>query len=445
VTRSRRKRVTYEERLRGSSRDVDQWFHELALRSRLTARQHVRTLGRLCEVLGLSPPELVSIARKRDSSLKSKLVEYATALKARNVQESYIVRTFAVLRSWLKHNRVRFDRDDLFPKLVSTSTVRQERIPTPDELRQVLAHLTSRGRVCALLMAHSGLRPGAVGHYDGTDGLTLADLPELDLESFEFQRIPFLISVPSRLSKNRAPYSTFGSSESASAILAYLRERRDKFEESMTGSTPLVSVARQVKFGGAGAIEPVRYQPKFVTELNIAYDLRTALRRVFPHDTPRPYCLRSYFSSQMFAAEGQHRISATYREAMMGHTSGIDAVYNVRKGNHLVEDLRSAYAAAEEFLTTQQSSARDIEAKRVLDRMATLLGLDRDQLVDRLSTVVGEAKAAEPGANDGNASKAARKADQVVRPMSQLKTLVERGYKFVAQVGPEGVFDVPAG
>ena len=441
--RPRGNRGSYEQRLRSTYPKVDAGFREKALRSRLTARQQVRTLGRFCDQFQVDPIQLLTLARKDKSGRKEGLVGYAAELKKRNVQDAYIEGIFGTLKSWLRSNQVRFEDDELFPRLAVTRSVREERIPTSDGLRQILAHLSSRGRVCALLMAHSGLRPGVIGHYDGTDGLRLEDLPELDPATLEFHKLPFRILVPARLSKNHASFNTFGSAELASAVVAYLRERRDRFREKLAAESPLVSVARQVKFTGGGGMEEKRYEPKFVTGLNIGNDLRTALRRVFPIGTPRPYCLRSYFSSQMFVAEGNHRISATYREAMMGHTSGIDSVYNVRKGDHLVEDLRKAYAAAEEFLTTQQAPARDVETKRILDRMASLLGLNRDDLVQRLATMVGESSGERDSPAPSLPPRSGKRAEQIVRPMTELKTLLGQGYRFVQQVGSDAVFEVP--
>ena len=399
----------------------------------------------------MDPPSIPALAKKRRSEFKERMVGYATELKQRGVQDAYTARVFGVIKSWLKHNQVRFADDELFPVLAASRPVREEHVPTQEELRKVLAHLSSRGRVAALLMAHSGVRPGVIGHYDGTDGLRLRDLPELDTDTLEFVRHPFLIVVPEHLSKNHAGYRTFGGVELATAISTYLAERRDKFGERLNPDSPLVSVARQVRFTGGGGVEQLRYEPKFITELNLAAEIRTALKRVFPHDTPRPYCLRSYFSSQLFVAEGNHRVTATYREAWMGHTSSIDSVYNVRKGDHLVEQMRRAYAASEEFLSTQQKTAREVEARRVLDRVAAALGLSPDSLVERL----GGNDATEPEsqgdtpeeaprpAKDSQAQGGGRHGLQVVRPLAELRVLIEQGYRFVQAIGPDGVFEAP--
>src|SRR5208337_3179854 len=109
-------------------------------------------------------------------------------------------------------------------------------------LRRVLDRLSPRGRVMALLMAHSGLRPGVMGGYGGSDGLSLGDLPELKLgRRPSFGTVPFVIRVPARLSKTRKMYTTFGSQELASALLGYLDERHSQ-GEPLGPDSPVVTV-----------------------------------------------------------------------------------------------------------------------------------------------------------------------------------------------------------
>jgi hypothetical protein len=430
-----RVRESYEERLRKTYPAVEQWYREKALRSRLTAGAQIRLLGRVCDWLKLTPPQLVEEVRKNPARFKSRMVAYAEELKARHVQDAYLVRAFSTLNSWLHANKVRKVPEDLFPKLAPVRVVHQEVIPTQEQLREALAHLSLRGQVEALFMAHTGARPGVLGHYDGTTGLTLGDLPELDLGALEFTKLPFRVVVPAHLSKNHASYTTFGSSELASSIIRYLQERRDKFHEKFTSASPLVSRARQVKFTGGGDFEGKRYEPGFISELNIAAELREALRAVFPVDTPRPYCLRSFFSSQMFVAENQHRVSATQRESWMGHTSGMDAVYNVRKGDHLVETMRKAYADCEEFLTTQTRSAKEVRTDRLLERLGARLGLGKDEALSVVEGLLAEeVKAERPQQTPKTTRSESRRA---MMPGAEADTLIMDGWV----VGPSKLSD----
>jgi len=56
-----------------------------------------------------------------------------------------------------------------------TLIIRDEHVPSKEELDRILRMTTPRGRVSVALMAFSGLRPE---DHDGTDGLRLRDFVE---------------------------------------------------------------------------------------------------------------------------------------------------------------------------------------------------------------------------------------------------------------------------
>lgn len=66
-------------------------------------------------------------------------------------------------------------------------------------------------------MAFGGIRPGVIGNYEGTDGLRIADLPEMcfdnDHDTIGFDAIPTQVKVRSGLSKTRREYFTFMQSQ----------------------------------------------------------------------------------------------------------------------------------------------------------------------------------------------------------------------------------------
>ena len=66
-----------------------------------------------------------------------------------------------------------------------------------------------------MLIAFADLRPHTLGNHDGSDGLTLRDLPELEIEQGKvvFGKMPTMIIVRSNLSKTQQKYFTFLSEE----------------------------------------------------------------------------------------------------------------------------------------------------------------------------------------------------------------------------------------
>jgi hypothetical protein len=280
--------------------------------------------------------------------------------------DSYVANTFDGLRSWLEFNGVTFRQ---FPKLRvrQAESLSRERVPTPEQLRLILGALSPRGRVCALLMAHGGLRPGTLGNDGGTDGLTLGDLPDLRVSGHPRFDPPeghraFPVQVPSKLSKTAQGYVTFGTPEAADAILLYLGERQATGEE-LTAASPLVALSslgtRNTEGKGPGS---------FVTTKSVVMGIRKALQSVCPEGVRwRPYVLRSYCWTQLLIGRMDHDT----REAILGHDLGVSGRYHLRKhlADHVIEAMRTEYERAMGALLT----ARGAEERRTTDDFVRLL------------------------------------------------------------------------
>jgi hypothetical protein len=332
----------------------------------------------------LTPASLVELAKNRPDELRDLLIAYASYLHGLKKLDSYLAKTLKGVRDWLLFNNVDFRQ---FPKLrraYQAESLARERVPTPEQLRLILGALPPRGRVSALLMAHSGLRPGTLGNDGGTDGLTLADLPELTTSGrrprFDLPdgHMAFLVQVPSRLSKTAQGYVTFGTPEAADAILSYLGERQAAGEK-LAGASPLVALtslgARNTEGKGVGS---------FVTTKSVVLGIRRALQSVCPEGVRwRPYVLRSYCSTQLLIGRMDHDT----REAILGHDLGVSGRYNLRKrlADHVVEAMRTEYERAMAFLLT----ARGAEERRSTDDFVRLLlqglGLPEDTDLSQLS------------------------------------------------------------
>ena len=363
---------------------VRSWYNAHALRSSLSAEVNLRKLGLFLYRTHLTPTGLVDLAKSKPDDLRDLLIAYAAHLHERQKLDSYLAKTLKGVRDWLLFNHVDFRQ---FPKLrraYQAESLARERVPTPDQLRLILGALPPRGRVSALLMAHSGLRPGTLGNDGGTDGLTLGDLPELRTPAGRLRfDVPedhsaFLIQVPSRLSKTAQGYVTFGTPEEGDAILSYLGERQASGEK-LSPTSPLVALsslgARNTNGKQVGA---------FVTTKSVVYSIRKALQSVCPEGVRwRPYVLRSYCSTQLLIGRMDHDT----REAILGHDLGVSGRYNLRKrlADHVVEAMRAEYERAMGALLT----ARGAEERRNTDDFVRLLlqglGLPEDTDLSQLS------------------------------------------------------------
>jgi hypothetical protein len=402
---------------------IHTWYDENALRSRYTAEVNLRQLGLFCHLTELEPDTVVKLARTKPEQLHRVLVRYAKALQDAGRLASYVSKTFVGVRSWLRFNRVGFDQ---FPRLrvVQGESIREERVPTQEELRRILSTYDARGRVIALFMAHAGVRPGVLATLGGTDGLTLGDVKDLTLgKEMGFARLPFHIVVPARLSKTSAEYHTFGTPELADALLAYLAERRARGEGLDAGS-PVITVDPM------GARTKLREKVKtaFIAEPVMVRSLREGLKAILP--SARTYVFRPYCSTQMVAA----RIDRDVREEILGHSLGVSGRYNLSKKLHstMIEELRREYARAVPYL---ESGRPREDRATILENVVAALLKEKGVNAEKISQVL-EGKVVGDELERILGSRKAQPVERLV-PKHGISALLVQGWEFVSSVGDD--------
>ena|GEM_PF-667226 len=425
---------------------VRPWWEGRSLRSRLSADQYLRQLGLLLERTHLTPTQVLALGKDDPDQLRDLLIRDAAKLKQSGKLDSYISKFFEGLRSFFRFHRVAFDG---FPALspIKGASLATERIPSPDELGRVLDHLSLRGRVLALFMAHSGVRPGVLGAYQGENGLRLSDLPDLRWERGrpKFAEVPFLIRVPANLSKTRVAYMTFGTSQLATALLSYLEER-SRSGQKVRPDAPVVA-ASPMRGIALLSRQQAEFSKGFLSTKVVVEEIRAALKASVPDGVRwRPYVLRSYCSTRLLLAEGQGRISRDLREAILGHDGGVASRYNVGKrwGEELLTEARREYANASEFLETNAGSRGNVadELRRTLLAVAGLSEEEvaehakdsNEELLEVLRTrLLG--REAQEGPSNGEAPQTRQ------RPFAlpEAERLLAEGWTFIANFGLDRV------
>ncbi len=425
------------------------WWEERSLRSRLSADSYLRHIGLFVERLDKSPAELLALARNDPDALRARLIRYAAEQKRAGLLDSYISKSFEGLKAFFKHHRVRFDE---FPPLspIRGASLTLERVPTQQELGLVLERLSQRGRVIALFLAHTGVRPGVLGSYGGENGLTLGDLPELELgPPTRITEIPFVVRVPAELSKTRRQYVTFGTEQLATALIAYLNSREQN-GEPLNERSP-VAVPGTLRGVAATSRKDAKFGRGFIAMKNVVAEVQEVLHTSAPKGVRwRPYVLRSYCSTRLLLAEGQGKITRDLREAILGHDGGIASRYNVGKrwGEELLTEARRQYASAAEFLETGTQTRTNVAAefRRTLlgvaglsDEEATqhmsdsnddLLAILREKLMNR------EATTSKPSNGNGQGA-------QKPVSLTEAEQLLSQGWTFIANFGPDRVLLQP--
>ena len=423
---------------------VRAWYEARCLRSRLSADTDLRKLGLLLERLSLDPESIVTLAGQKPDDLQEALIRYATQLKRAGRLDAYIVKTLSGLKSYLRFRRVKFDG---YPELspIQGSTLATERVPTQAELGGVLDRLSLRGRVIALFLAHTGVRPQVLGDYTGERGLTLGDLPELKLGAEpKFTELPFVARVPANLSKTRVSYVTFGTGQLASTMLSYLKERRERGER-LGPSSPVIARLPTEELRGVSR-RSVSGERRFMVTTALLREVAERLHLLQPDGVRwRAYVLRSYCSTRLLLAEGEGKIGRDLREAILGHDTGVAGRYSVGKrwGEELLAEARRQYRSAASYLETTTEPKADVvaEVKRALLEVANLdesekaryAHASREEILRVLRERLLGAAELTPAPLQANAPV------QRPVPLHEVDRMMQEGWKFVAHLGTDRV------
>ena len=324
--------------------NVRRWYENVARGSKVTADVYLRRLGAFCKSNDLTPDMFVSF---NEEQIQGVMFDCVSSMEKRGCAGSYIESAVKSIRSWLS-----FNRKDLHVRLKimgarDTPSLKNERIPTKEELKKIFLSSDKKARAASVLVAHSGLRIEVLGNYSGNDGLKISDLPEMVIkdDTVEFTKIPAMVIVRKELSKARHQFFTFLSEEGCEYLKDYLEERIRQGEK-LTPESPIITPKMKMK--------------PFIRTMNISDTIRVAIRKAGFRS--RPYVLRSYFDTQLMLAESKGLVLRDYRTFWMGHKGDIENRYTTNKQKlteQVVEDMREAYKRSQEFLVTTKKETLD--------------------------------------------------------------------------------------
>ena len=199
------------------------WYNNLAMGSKVTAKERARVLYRFVVKKGMTVDGLVEMGVRDVREVEDLLMDFVSELHGEGKSPGYIESYLKAVKSWLLFNSVQLVRKIKIGNRGATPTLDDERVPTPDELLQVLGYAGVRGRCSIALMALSGVRPEVLGNVDGSDGLELRDFPEMSVEGgrVSFLRVPMIFRVRASLSKAKHRYFTFMGGEGCDYLKAW--------------------------------------------------------------------------------------------------------------------------------------------------------------------------------------------------------------------------------
>ena len=325
---------------------VRKWVDYVARGSPVTAEVYLRRLGRVCEDKGILPSDLLN---KDGEWLWNFLNDLVSEMEAKGRAGGYIQSTLKAVKSWLSFNGVEVRRRLKVRGANDTPTLRENQPITAPILRQLYSASPLKVRCIIALLAGSGVRPEVIGNHDGSDGLRLGDIPELEVEEgrrVKFLKAPPMLIVRQELSKARHQYFTFITKEGCDFLSHYLAGRM-KAGEVLTPASPLIAPDAT-----KGAMRP------FVTARQVGRLVRRRLEQC--GIKARPYDLRTRFDTQLMLAESHGRMLRDYRVFFMGHKGDIEHRYTVNRRNlpyEVLEDMREAFERSQRYLCSSNSGS----------------------------------------------------------------------------------------
>ena len=417
--------------------DFRRWFDNTRRGSPATADEWLRRMGFIHKTFGKSPQELASMSVKDATNF---ILDLVGSLEEQGRSGNYIANCVKPLKSWLEFNGVAIQRKIKIARRGETTKYADERPPTPEELRKILATADLRARVACGIVAFSGVRLEVLGDYLGDDGLEVRDFPEMKTNDgiVEFDRIPTIINVRRSVSKTGNQFFTFLCEEGCGYLKEYLEWRMRDRGEKLTPRSPIIMSTFS------------NYAGQHIRTINIGDMMRKPIRAA--GFSWRPYVLRRYFDTRMMIAESDGLIIRDYRTFWMGHKGDIEHTYTVNKAlsSDVIEKMRESYAkASEKHLATarkeevtkntvlQTFNEQFLRMAGYTDEEITQLG-DLSQLTPAQIQELIQRKSMQALGLNGNSR-------QKVVPMSNVKDWILQGWEFVTTLPTnEAVIRLPS-
>lgn len=421
--------------------EIKRWYNNVKEGSQTTADTSIRRLGLFCEFVHKTPKDLLALGEKERNDL---LVDFVSSFRNHDSRErsgTYLQAMVKPVRSWYAFNGIPITRKVRIKGSNSRLSLKNERVPTQEELKNVFLAGDSRERLACAIMAFSGVRPQVLGNYRGTDGLRVADIADMEIKdgTVSFVKIPVRIAIRSELSKKENEYFSFIPEEGARYLKLYIEERI-KEGEAITPESPIITPSKKA----------IRSSTPFIVTTNIGDLIRNTIRR--SGLIQRPYVLRKYFDTQLLQAESKTGLKRDYRVFWMGHIGDMEHEYTLNHGilpDAVIEDMRGQYAKASKFLETEEHGMREEDVAKITSNTMRetaimiletaygmqlsdkekggLMTLDTSELQDKLRDIFKDKRA--EILNNGNKHKTI--------PERDLETYLNKGWELV-QIYPRG-------
>jgi integrase len=325
-----------------------------AIRNSATRDPYERRLIGFLKDVNITPDEFVTMAKKDARLFERKIISFISTQNLRTekgeITSGTVSNSLKAIKLLLEMNDVSLNWKKIRRVLPRTRRYALDRIPTIEEVQQIVGAADFRGKALTLVFASSGLREGAISH------LTLGDYTQIKKD----KKI-----VAGRLliySKDPEEYVAFISPEACGMLDGYIAFRREHGEK-VTSTSPLFRDKFDPIRGiyGHGKPSKVVVLPmtapavrQYYNRLLFSIGIRNQKKRRHEFSV---HGFRKFFKTKAEIG-GMKPINV---ETLMGHSTGISDSYYRPTETELLHD----YVKVVDQLTISSESRLKAEAAEI--------------------------------------------------------------------------------
>lgn len=307
-------------------------------------------------------------AKKADPyKMLDDFVSYLSTIKAApHTVKNYV----SGAKKWLAFNDVELDNERFKNKVEMPRqySITKDRIPTNQELRDIVYSTDARGKALIMVLASSGMR--------------IDEVLSLRVRDVDFDKKPVTIDLRAEITKDRQARKCFISDEAVGFLKSYLEDRIGTKDAYIFQGRHQGVKADGTKFTRG------EWENRPMTYWNADTILSTALKKAgleekdeYGRDTIHIHSLRKFFHTRLLGVLGRE-----ITEALEGHKEFLDSAYR----RYTLDELGEQYLRGAEALSinkgkedTELASIRmmvetgvlDIENDKVRAYLANKLGI----------------------------------------------------------------------
>jgi integrase len=330
-----------------------------AIKNPATRDPYERRLMSFLKTMNMAPDEFINLAKKDASVTERKIISFISSLnlraEKREITPATVGNSLKAVRLLLEMNDVSLNWKKIRRVLPKARRYAIDRIPTIDEMKEIIEAADQRGKALTLVFASSGIREGAI------EDLKISDYTTIKREQKVVAgRLIVYNGDPER-------YVTFISPEACEALDKYLEFRKEHGENVKNTSPlfrdkfdPIKGLYGHGKKGSKEIVIPMTAPAvrQYYNRLLFSIGIRNERKR--RHDFS-VHGFRKFFKTKSELG-GMRPINV---ETLMGHSTAISDSYYRPTEKELLED----YLKCVDHLAIMMESRLQIEVKEEINQM----------------------------------------------------------------------------